>query len=64
MINKTSKLMTRCTGEGQVTLLHESIQEVMERLEQANGEPDLIVIVKEYLWAQGSQTMESCITTG
>ncbi len=51
MINKTSKHMTRCTHEGQVTLLRESIQEVMECLKQANAEPDLITMIEEYLLA-------------
>ncbi len=64
IINETTKHMTRCTHEGWVTLFRESVQEVTECLEEANTEPVLITMIEEYLLAQGSQTMESCITTG
>ncbi len=56
--------MTRGTHKGRVTLLHESVEEVTECLEQANADPDLVTMIKKYLLAQGSQSMESCITTG
>ncbi len=46
LINETSKHTTRCTHEGQVTLLRESIQEVTECLEQANTDPDLTTMIE------------------
>jgi hypothetical protein len=64
MVNKTSKHMTWCTHKGWVTLLHESVEEVTECLKQANADPDLLTMIKKYLLAQGSRSMESCITTG
>ncbi len=54
MVNETSKLMTRCTHEGRVTLLHESVEEVTECLEQATADLDLVTMIKKFLLAQGS----------
>jgi hypothetical protein len=61
LVRETSKHLTQCKHVGHVQLFHESTQEVITCLENANMDPILIDIIESYLLGQGTVTMESCV---
>ncbi len=59
--NVNSKHLTRCTDPGCVLQLHNSIEAIMDVLNEANVTLELADVIETYLLNQGHQTMEDCI---
>ena len=59
---ETSKHLTRCTDAGRVEMLKYSVHEVLEILVEGGADIELLDLVETYLLAQGTCTMESCLS--
>ena len=60
---ETSKHMTRCRHDGRRALFLESASIVLDRLAEAQPEPELIDMLDTYMSAQGNKTLSDCLTS-
>jgi hypothetical protein len=60
---ETSKHMTRCRHDGRRALFLESASIVLDRLAEAQPEPELIDMLDVYMSAQGDRTLSDCLTS-
>jgi hypothetical protein len=58
--DETSKHLTRCTDSGCLLQLHNSIETIMDILDDANVTPELADMIETFLLNQGRQTMAEC----
>ena len=58
MDNKNSKHLTRCKDPGCLLQLKQSIEKVMDVLEDANVTSELAQMIEVYLLGQGQHSME------
>jgi hypothetical protein len=58
MYNKNSKHLTRCKVPGCLLQLKQSIEKVMDMLEDANVTSELAQMIEVYLLGQGQRSME------
>jgi predicted RNA-binding Zn-ribbon protein involved in translation (DUF1610 family) len=58
MDNKNSKHLTRCKDPGRLLQLKQSIEKVMDVLEDANVTSELAQMIEVYLLGQGQHSME------
>ncbi len=58
--NETSKHLTRCTDPGCLLQLHDSIEAIMDIMNNANITSELADMIETYLLNQGWQTIAEC----
>ncbi len=58
--NETSKHLTRCTDLGRLLEVHDSIETIMDVMNDANVTSKLADMIETYLLNQGWQTMAEC----